>query len=186
MIDIDERHFEAASLEFETNRNNALWLKCLTLANGDEASARFKYIEETARRLQGTPATQEWTAPVHDGAGFLRRLFRGDFGMARTFWFGLVGYWTVMLLLRTALTLWAQSSSLQARYAWLELVPYELGLQIIVYSFLTTAVWRASLRYEGDFFWVVSTRVALLLIIIWLVVGSVAGYGNYLAAAGQI
>ena len=152
-------------MEFETDRNSALWLKCLTLANGDEVSARFRYIEETARRLQGSPSTQRRTAPNGNSAGLLQRLFRGDYGMGRTFWFGLVGYWIITLPIRIALILWIRESSPQARHALLKLTPYELGFEFIIYCFLVIAVWRSSLRYEGNFFWVVVTRVAILLFV---------------------
>lgn len=51
MNDIADEFYEQADDDFRSNRNNALWIKCLTLARGDEVKARYEYIEMMARRL---------------------------------------------------------------------------------------------------------------------------------------
>lgn len=51
MNDIGDEFYEQADDDFRSNRNNALWIKCLTLARGDETKARYEYIETMARRL---------------------------------------------------------------------------------------------------------------------------------------
>lgn len=188
MMEIDERYFEMANAEFEHNRNGALWTKCLTLAEGNETTARYKYINEVARRLggKGEHPTQQRNRPIDDGAGFPRKFIRGDFGMARTFWFGLVGYCLIKWMIAAGIRIAAMSMSSSARQALVRFVPLEIGFHLAISCLLVIAVWRASLRYDGDFFWVIVTRFVLVLFVAWVCFISAASYGIYLEATGQI
>jgi len=48
---ISEKHYLSAKEELDLNRNEALWIKSLTLAEGDEAKAKYKYISLRCAQL---------------------------------------------------------------------------------------------------------------------------------------
>lgn len=68
MNEIADRYFEMAHTELMSNRDDALWYKCIALTKGDDAAARAKYIEIRAKRASGehgvTPVVPDTAGPL--------------------------------------------------------------------------------------------------------------------------
>jgi len=183
----DDHVFEMANVEFEQSRNHALWVKCLALANGDELVARYSYIKEVARRQGGKLGSgkDSSSSPIEDTAGFYRRLVRGDFGLAKTLWLGLVGYWAVNGAASVAISSIAISVSPATRLDMIKLIPGSILIHVFIFSSLIIGTWRASSKYEGEFFWVIVARLVLMAAFMLMCAGVVVSYGIYRSLIGQ-
>ena len=72
----------ASTNEFDSDdRDPALWAKCMSLCEGDEHKAKYKYIKERVSSMES-----EALSEIRDGEGFLNNLSRGNYGLAKTYW----------------------------------------------------------------------------------------------------
>ncbi len=93
---------------------------------------------------------------------FVACLWRGDFGLPRTFWEFAIGYGTLAAVLTTALALAVLAMD---GPGWLAAVLYMANAPYTV--FIALAVWRAAGTYTGPQHWVGAARMA---IVVWAVV----------------
>ena len=107
-------------------------------------------------------------APEEEVPGFFRRLGRGDYGLARTYWLFNVPVGLVVSTLMGAVTTAGSqpAASMVAAAIWLGYIPYQVLVLV--------GVWKAARAYRGLALWSVLARVAVVLGSVGVVVASAA------------
>ena len=87
----DEVYFELAMDEFEANRRKGLWIKLLTLNEGDEIKSKFQYIKIRAKEIQDHEdaefAKQQELAKLEEAENLRREIEKKRAGIASTGFF---------------------------------------------------------------------------------------------------
>ena len=91
----------------------------------------------------------------------LRKLWRGEVGLAQTFWEYTILYGTLLNLMTTVASFAAITTNLPA---WIAVLVHFAPLPYN--AFIAVAVWRSADRYAGDVMWANAARVAVL---VWAV-----------------
>ncbi len=91
----DESLYLEATKEFESDdRNSALWAKCMSICEGDEQKAKYKYINERVKTitLNNKKAAHQGAEHIREGKSFIYNLSSGNYSLAQTYWlYGVAG-----------------------------------------------------------------------------------------------
>ena len=97
---------------------------------------------------------------------YLAKLWRGEVGLAQTFWEYAILYGTLVNLITTGASFAVIASD---GPAWIALALFLLPIPYN--AFVVVAVWRSAARHGGDPSWANAARIAVL---VWAVIASVA------------
>ena len=136
----------------------AEWLAAIEEPAPPSEPSEKPHKEDRRERVSRVPKREgSETSPKKKAPTFFRKLVRGDFGLARTYWlFGVLVGLFVSALGRAAEAVSGQHvANLVAVGIWLCYVPYQILVLI--------GVWRAAGRYRGLALWSALARMAAVL-----------------------
>jgi len=159
----DESLYLDATNEFESDdRDPALWAKCMSVCEGNEQKAKYKYINERVKSLSRSIKEQvnQNAQSAREGKGFFENLSSGNYGLAKTYWiYGVIVGFILGVPFRFI-------TSIAAIYVYFALVT---GYQMAVFP----GIWHSADEYKGPKIWSVLAKLAvvigmLILIVSWV------------------
>jgi len=134
----DKATYLAAHQELANNRDEALWIKALTLRSGDEEGARYEYLRMRVEELKRSTNTQ--STNLREPPFDLDRLSSGEYGLAKTYWlYGVM----VNVLISFIIML---TGELKVNWLIAALTVISSGYYLLYW---TPGIWASSRNYEG-------------------------------------
>ena len=151
----DESLYLDATNEFESNaRDPALWAKCMSVCEGDEQKAKYKYINEKVKSLSRNNKKQvsQEAQRVRDenGKGFFNNLEAGNYSLAQTYWL----YGVVVGFILAIPIIFITSAPLVGTYV-LVVAIYQMAVLL--------GIWRSAKKYNGAKVWAVLAKLYAIL-----------------------
>ena len=156
----DESLYLDATTEFESNdRDPALWAKCMSVCEGDEQKAKYKYINKRVKSLSQNNKEQvsQEAESLREGKGFIVNLSSGNYSLAQTYWlYGVVGG----VVLGIPFSFITSNFITSIGTGWI----FTYLFSIVIYQITVLfGVWRSSDKYSGPKIWAILAKLAVIL-----------------------
>jgi len=160
----DNQFYLDAVTEFEgENRDKALWAKCVTLAEGDEEKAKYKYLKESVEKFKSN-SVEEKKAEINatlEGKFFITNLKEGNYGLFKTYWVYYVLVEFVLTLIMRVITQILGADNNEQGFMISSVIFFTF---IFVYKiFAWVGIWRSANRYKENEVWANLAKVAVAL-----------------------
>jgi hypothetical protein len=149
----DENLYLSATNEFESDdRDPALWAKCMSLCEGDEQRAKYKYIKERVTSIEKHNKKRSSKALSNNrkDKGFIVNLSSGNYSLVQTYWL-----YGVLVELVIGISFYFITSKAGILF-------YFFGYSIYKPAVLL-GTWRSANKYSGFNGWVILAKIATLL-----------------------
>lgn len=184
--------FEKSEQEMDTLRDNNL-----SSPDGGEQNAGFQNIRngtlrkapQCSGKVKNTNTENRRLRNSTNDDNVITKYISGGYGLAKSFWTGLIGGWFVLWAARIIMTVTLQDRIVtmagRAGLYFTQIAPYRYFWPFLITYVLYAAVTSISVVKAGDKFtgnpiWVHSSRLFVVLFVISSILLALSAYGNYI------